>query len=184
MMRKLKNSELNRLSVEDFKKAGKSPFSIVLDNVRSLNNIGSVFRTADAFLIDQIYLCGITATPPHKDIHKTALGATDSVDWKYLKQTALAMDELKQKNHCIVAIEQTEESIPLHEFFIEPDRKYAFVFGHEVRGVDQDIVNLADVSVDIPQFGTKHSLNISVSVGIVLWHVFQQFQKLTDSRSF
>ena len=177
-MRKLKNSELNRLSIEDFKKAGKSPFSVVLDNIRSLNNIGSVFRTADAFLIDQIYLCGITATPPHKDIHKTALGATDSVGWKYMKETALAIDELKQEKHFIVAIEQTEESIPLHEFLIEPGRKYAFIFGHEVRGVDQDIVNRADFSVDIPQFGTKHSLNISVSVGIILWHVFQQYKKL------
>jgi 23S rRNA (guanosine2251-2'-O)-methyltransferase len=177
-MRKLKNSELNRLSNDEFKKAVKSPFSIVLDNVRSLNNIGSVFRTADAFLIDQIYLCGITATPPHKDIHKTALGATDSVGWKYMKETALAIEELKKENHIIVAIEQTEKSIPLDEFFIEPDRRYAFIFGHEVRGVDQDIVNQADVSVDIPQFGTKHSLNISVSVGIILWHVFQQSKKL------
>jgi 23S rRNA (guanosine2251-2'-O)-methyltransferase len=177
-MRKLRNEELNRLDVDDFKKAVKSPFSVVLDNVRSLNNIGSVFRTADAFLTDRIYLCGITATPPHKDIHKTALGATDSVDWKYFKETALALDELKQKHYVIIAIEQTEESIPLHEFFIDPDLKYAFVFGHEVRGVGQDIVNRADASVDIPQFGTKHSLNISVSVGIVLWHVFQQINKL------
>lgn len=180
-MRKLKNSELNRLSVNEFKKAPKSPFSIVLDNVRSLNNIGSVFRTADAFRVEQICLCGITAKPPHKDIHKTALGATESVDWKYMKETALALDELKKESHTIIAIEQTDQSIPLHDFFIEPGKRYAFVFGHEIRGVGQDIVNRSDLSIDIPQFGTKHSLNISVSVGIVLWHVFRQYIKLQET---
>ena len=183
MARKLKNSELSRLSVEEFRKAGKSPFSVVLDNVRSLNNIGSVFRTADAFLIDKIYLRGITATPPHKDIHKTALGATESVGWKYMNDTLEAINELRQNDHLIVAIEQTEQSLPLNEFFIKPGRKYAFIFGHEIRGVSQEAVNLSDISVDIPQFGTKHSLNISVSVGVVLWHTFQQFKKHINHRS-
>ena len=177
-MRKLRNSELNRLSIDEFKKADKAPFSIVLDNVRSLNNIGSVFRTADAFLIERIFLCGITARPPHKDIHKTALGATDSVDWLYRADTSVALDELRKEKNTIISIEQTAQGLPLQEFIIEPGRKYAFVFGHEIRGVNQEVVNHSDFSIDIPQFGTKHSLNISVSVGIVLWHVFQQYINL------
>jgi 23S rRNA (guanosine2251-2'-O)-methyltransferase len=175
-MRKLKNSELNRLSTEDFRKAEKSPFCIILDNVRSLNNIGSVFRTADAFLAAKIYLCGITATPPHKDIHKTALGSTESVEWEYYKNTIDAVVALKKKGYIIVAVEQTTGSISLENFRIEPCKRYAFVFGHEVRGVDQSVVDECDYCLDIPQYGTKHSLNISVSTGIVLWEVFRQIR--------
>jgi len=173
-MRKLKNIELNRLSTEDFRKAEKSPFSIILDNVRSLNNIGSVFRTADAFLAAKICLCGITATPPHKDIHKKALGSTESVEWEYYKHTIDAVKTLKKEGYIIVAVEQTTGSISLEKFGIEPGKKYAFVFGHEVRGVDQSVVDECDYCLDIPQYGTKHSLNISVSAGIVLWEVFRQ----------
>ena len=175
-MRKLKNSELNRLSPEDFRRADKSPFSIILDNVRSLNNIGSIFRTADAFLIEKIYLCGITATPPHKDIHKTALGSTESVEWEYFKNTIDAVRSLKEKGYTLIAVEQTTESLSLEDFRIDPGKKHAFVFGHEVRGVDQAIVDVCDSCLDIPQFGTKHSLNISVSAGVVLWEVFRQLR--------
>jgi 23S rRNA (guanosine2251-2'-O)-methyltransferase len=175
-MRKLKNSELNRLSPEDFRKAEKSPFSIILDNVRSLNNIGSIFRTADAYLIDKIYLCGITATPPHKDIHKTALGSTESVEWQYFKNTIDVVHLLKKKGYTVIAIEQTTGSVSLADFKISPHTKYAFVFGHEVHGVDQTVVDACDSCLDIPQYGTKHSLNISVSAGVVLWEVFRQFR--------
>lgn len=175
-MRKLKNSELERLSVREFKKADKIPVVVVLDNVRSLNNIGSVFRTSDAFLVDRVLLCGITARPPHKDIHKTALGATESVDWQYFAETADAIRQLKKEGFIIVAVEQTELSVPLDDFRIEGDKKYAFVFGHEIRGVQQEIVDLSDLSLDIPQFGTKHSLNISVCVGMVLWEVFKSIR--------
>ena len=173
-MRKLKNSELNRLSTEDFRKAEKFPFCIVLDNVRSLNNIGSVFRTADAFMAAKIYLCGITAIPPHKDIHKTALGSTESVAWQYYKHTIDAVTDLKREGYILVAVEQTTGSISLENFRTEPGKKYAFVFGHEVRGVDQAVVDACDSSIVIPQCGTKHSLNISVSAGVVLWEVFRQ----------
>jgi len=173
-MRKLKNSELNRLSTEDFRKAEKSPFCIVLDNIRSLNNIGSVFRTADAFRAEKIYLCGITATPPNKDIHKTALGSTESVSWEYHKRTIDAVSTLKREGYILIAVEQTAGSISLENFKIVPGKKYAFVFGHEVRGVDQSIVDACDSCIVIPQFGTKHSLNISVSAGVVLWEVFRQ----------
>jgi 23S rRNA (guanosine2251-2'-O)-methyltransferase len=176
MMRKLKISELNRLSTEDFRKAEKSPFCIILDNVRSLNNIGSVFRTADAFRAEKIYLCGITATPPHKDIHKTALGSTESVTWEYVKRTIDKVIALKNEGYIIIAVEQTTCSISLENFRIEPGKKYAFVFGHEVRGVDQSVVDECDYCLDIPQIGTKHSLNISVSAGIVLWEVFRQIR--------
>ena len=175
-MRKLKNSELSRLSVEEFKKAAKIPVAVVLDNVRSLHNIGAVFRTSDAFLAEVIHLCGITATPPHKDIHKTALGATDSVDWKYFEETSASIGELRKASFTIAAVEQTDDSIPLDEFIAEPDQKYAFVFGHEIRGIQQEIVNLSDIRIDIPQLGTKHSLNISVCAGIVLWEVFKQLK--------
>jgi tRNA G18 (ribose-2'-O)-methylase SpoU len=172
-MRKLKNEELDRLTVPEFKNAAKMPVVVVLDNVRSLNNIGSVFRTSDAFLVERIMLCGITARPPHKDIHKTALGATDSVDWEYFKETAEALEKLRQENYTIIAVEQTEESVGLDRFALSGDKKYAFIFGHEIRGVSQEIVDLADLSLDIPQFGTKHSLNISVCVGMVLWEAFK-----------
>jgi tRNA G18 (ribose-2'-O)-methylase SpoU len=175
-MRKLANNELNRLSIPAFKQADKIPVVVVLDNVRSLNNIGSVFRTADAFLVERILLCGITATPPHKDIHKTALGATDSVDWKYYTETGKAIEELKEENFYIMAVEQTAESISLNNFRVKRDVKYAFIFGHEIRGVSQDIVDLSDASLDIPQFGTKHSLNISVCAGMVIWEVFRQLR--------
>lgn len=171
-MRKLLNSELNRKSVDDFKKADKLPIVIVLDNVRSMNNIGSVFRTADAFLINSIYLCGITATPPHRDIQKTALGATDSVNWRYFEETKLAISDLKKEGFKIYSLEQVEGSVSLFEFTPDPDDKIAFVFGHEIKGVAQEIINISDHSIEIPQLGTKHSFNISVSTGIVLWDYY------------
>lgn len=173
-MRKLKNSELNRLSINDFKKSDKSPLIMVLDNIRSLNNIGSVFRTSDAFLIEKIILCGITATPPHKDIHKTALGATDSVDWEYHKNTSDAISKLKNEGYIIVSIEQTEKAIMLQDFKVEKNKKYAVVFGNEVKGVQQEIVDISDCVIEIPQYGTKHSLNISVSAGVVIWEFFRK----------
>ncbi len=173
-MRKLKNSELNRLSVNGYKQAKKMPVTVVLDNIRSLYNIGSVFRSSDAFLIEKICLCGITAKPPHRDIHKTALGATETVSWEYYEHTLQAVEELKAGNYTIVAIEQTDASIPLTRFKPQPGQKYALIFGHEIRGVDQDIIDRCDLCIDIPQFGTKHSLNISVSAGIVLWHLHNE----------
>ena len=176
VMRKLKNSELVRLSVEEFRKAPKLPVAVVLDNVRSLHNIGAVFRTSDAVLVEIIHLCGITATPPHKDIHKTALGATESVRWVYHKETKQAIQALKNDAYTIVAVEQTTDSIPLDAFRVKPNVKYAFVFGHEIRGIQQEIVDHSDLRVDIPQFGTKHSLNISVCAGIVLWEIFKQLK--------
>ncbi len=168
-MRKLKNEELDRLDVDSFKQAQKTPVVIVLDNIRSLNNIGSVFRTADAFLIEKIYLCGITATPPHKDIRKTALGATESVDWEYGKSTLQLVAKLKSDGFTVLAIEQAENAHMLNEFNIQTSKKYALIFGNEVKGVDQVVVNACDNVLEIPQFGTKHSLNISVSVGVVVW---------------
>lgn len=171
-MRKLLNSELNRKSVDDFRKADKLPIIIVLDNVRSMNNIGSVFRTADAFLINSIYLCGITATPPHRDIQKTALGATDSVNWRYFEETKLAISDLKKEGFKVYSLEQVEGSISLFEFTPDPDDKIAFVFGHEIKGVAQEIIDISDHSIEIPQLGTKHSFNISVSTGIVLWDYY------------
>ena len=174
-MRKLKNSELGRLNVEDFKKTDKIPLIVVLDNIRSLNNIGSVFRTSDAFLIEKIYLCGITARPPHKEIHKTALGATESVDWEYVEDTSKLIQKLKKDNIIICSIEQAENSIMLQDFTIEPKQKYAIVMGNEVKGVQQEVVSASDYCIEIPQFGTKHSLNISVSCGVVLWDLFKKF---------
>ena len=175
-MRKLKNAELNRLTIEEFKKAEKTPFIVVLDNLRSLNNIGSVFRTCDAFLINKIYLCGITATPPHRDIHKTALGATETIDWQYYPSTVEAINELKTQGYNIISIEQTEESQNLNKFNIQRNKKYALIFGNEVKGVAQEIIDLSDSCIEIPQFGTKHSFNISVSTGIVLWDLFKQLK--------
>ena len=168
-MRKLKNNELNRLDVAGFKKAEKTPLIVILDNIRSLNNIGSVFRTADAFLIQKIYLCGITAQPPHKDIHKTALGATDSVDWVYADSTISVLEQLKNDGVKTISIEQVEGAVSLQDFKIDKTETYALIFGNEVKGVQQNVVNLSDYCIEIPQFGTKHSLNISVSVGLVLW---------------
>jgi len=173
-MRKLLNEELDRLTVESFKDAVKLPVVVILDNVRSLNNIGSVFRTSDAFRVEAIYLCGITAQPPHKDIHKTALGATESVKWVYFENTLDAVGELKSDGYEICAIEQTEKSISLEEMVITREKKYALIFGHEMRGVDQKVVDISDKSIEIPQFGTKHSLNISVSAGLVLWEFYRK----------
>lgn len=171
-MRKLKNSELDRLSVDEFKESKKSPLIIVLDNIRSLNNIGSVFRTSDAFLVEKIYLCGITAMPPHKDIHKTALGSTDTVDWEYVENTMDIIEKLKSDNVAIASVEQAENATMLNDFQPEPNQKYALVFGNEVKGVAQSVVSASDVILEIPQYGTKHSLNISVSCGVVVWDVF------------
>ncbi|XMO87643.1 RNA methyltransferase [Algibacter sp. AS12] len=176
-MRKLKNSELDRLSVDAFKEAEKTPLIIVLDNIRSLNNIGSVFRTSDAFLIEKIYLCGITAKPPHKDIHKTALGSTDTVDWEYVENTLDIVEKLQADNVKICAIEQAENAIMLNDFKTEAHTKYALVFGNEVKGVAQNVVDKSDFVIEIPQFGTKHSLNISVSCGVVTWDLFSKLQQ-------
>lgn len=177
-MRKLKNSELDRLDVSEFKEAKKSPIIIILDNIRSLNNIGSVFRTSDAFLIEKIYLCGITAQPPHNDIRKTALGSTETVDWEYAENTIDVVTNLKNEGVKICAIEQAEHATMLDTFQPRPNTKYAFVFGNEVKGVAQDIVTASDEVIEIPQFGTKHSLNISVSTGVVIWDVFSKLKKI------
>jgi len=170
-MRKLLNIELERKSIDQFRKSEKSNFVIILDNVRSQSNVGSIFRTADAFLTESLYLCGITATPPNRDIQKTALGATESVAWKYFAKTADAINELRDRGFLIIGIEQTVGSVELQKMKIVPDVKYALVFGHEVNGVEQDILNMCDQCVEIPQFGTKHSFNIAISVGIVLWEL-------------
>jgi len=174
MSRKLENSELDRLNVSSFKEAKKSPIIIVLDNVRSLNNIGSVFRTADAFLVQKIYLCGITATPPHKDIRKTALGATESVDWEYRKNTLELVDELKQSGVKIVSVEQAENAVMLNDYQVIAEETVVLIFGNEVKGVSQEVVTASDVILEIPQFGTKHSLNISVSTGVVVWDIWSK----------
>ncbi len=170
--RKLKNKELIRKNTEDFKSSEKTPLIIILDNIRSLNNIGSVFRTADAFLIQKIYLCGITAKPPHKDIHKTALGATDSVDWEYVENTIDLVEKLKSENVHIASIEQAEDAVSLEKFTINKNTTYAIIFGNEVKGVSQEVVSASDTVIEIPQYGTKHSLNISVSCGVVVWDLF------------
>jgi tRNA G18 (ribose-2'-O)-methylase SpoU len=170
-MRKLLNSELERKSVDQYKRSEKSDFVIVLDNVRSQSNVGSIFRTADAFLTESIYLCGITATPPHREIQKTALGATESVPWKYFSKTSDAIADLKTRGFRILGIEQAVGSVELQDLKIITGAKYALVFGNEVNGVDQDIINMCDQCVEIPQFGTKHSFNIAISVGIVLWEI-------------
>lgn len=169
MSRKIPNSELARKSVEEFKQAEKSPIILVLDDIRSLNNIGSVFRTADAFLIEKIYLCGITATPPNKEIHKTALGATETVHWQYFKNIEEALLELKEENVKIWSIEQVENAIMLNDFEVDSTKKHALIFGNEVKGVCEKAIELSDGCIEIPQLGTKHSLNISVSAGIVVW---------------
>ncbi len=173
-MRKLKNIELNRLSVDEYKTSKKTPITVVLDNIRSLNNIGSIFRTSDAFCIEKILLCGITATPPNKEIHKTALGAEDSVEWQYYEKTENAIKELKNDNYSICSIEQVENSTLLPDFTPLKDKKYAIVFGNEVKGVQQKIINMSDTCIEIPQYGTKHSFNVSVTAGIVLWEMFQK----------
>ena len=175
-MRKLENSELDRLNVDEFKQVEKTPICIVLDNVRSLNNIGSVFRTADAFLIEKIYLCGITATPPHKEIHKTALGATDSVAWEYRESTLELLKELRAEGYTSLSVEQAENAVMLNDFKVEENKKYALIFGNEVKGVSQEVVSGSDLVLEIPQYGTKHSLNISVSVGIVVWDLWAKLK--------
>ena len=172
MNRKLENSELDRLDVDSFKEAEKSSILIILDNVRSLNNIGSVFRTADAFLIQKIYLCGITATPPHKDIRKTALGATESVEWEYRKDTLKLVEELKADSVQIVSVEQAENAVMLNDYHVDSKKTVALIFGNEVKGVSQEVVSASDTVLEIPQFGTKHSLNISVSAGVVVWDIW------------
>jgi len=174
--RKLKNSELNRLSISGFKEAPKTPLIVILDNIRSLNNIGSVFRTCDAFAIEKVYLCGITAQPPHKDIHKTALGATDSVDWEYAENISTLIEKLKANDVKIAAVEQAENTVMLQDFKLASNQKWAVVFGNEVKGVQQAVVDASDCCIEIPQFGTKHSLNISVSCGVVCWDLFKKMR--------
>ncbi|WP_026730652.1 RNA methyltransferase [Flavobacterium denitrificans] len=180
-MRKLENSELDRKSIEDFKKSDKTPLILVLDDIRSLHNIGSVFRTADAFLIEKIILCGITATPPNKEIHKTALGATETVTWEHHENVLEVIENLKKENVLTLAIEQVESAIFLQDFKVEKNQKYALVFGNEVYGVAQEAVAICDGCIEIPQLGTKHSLNISVSAGIVVWDLFQKLNWPTNN---
>ena len=172
-MRKLKNSELERISVENFKSFEKTPIVVVLDNVRSALNVGSSFRTSDAFRVEKIYLCGITATPPNKEIRKSALGATESVEWKKVEDTESVIKKLKSDGYHICAIEQTEKSTMLNDFIL-PEKPIAVVFGHEVNGVQQSVIDLCNQCIEIPQIGTKHSLNISVSVGIVIWDLYKK----------
>lgn len=171
-MRKLKITELNRISVDEFKAAKKIPLVVVLDNVRSLHNIGSVFRTSDAFRVARICLCGITATPPHAEIHKTALGAEDTVEWKYYEDTLDAVKDLKDEGFVVYSVEQVEGSVMLGDFMPEEGNKYAVILGNEVKGVRQDVVDVSDGCIEIPQYGTKHSLNVSVTSGIVIWDIF------------
>lgn len=172
--RKLKNSELDRKTISEFKEATKTPLIVILDNIRSLNNIGSVFRTADAFLIKKVYLCGITATPPHKDIQKTALGATETVEWEYVEDTIPLIKQLQDEDVEVLAVEQAEGAIMLNEFFPKKDKTYAVVFGNEVKGVQQEVVSASNEIIEIPQLGSKHSLNIAVSTGVVLWDLFSK----------
>lgn len=176
-MRKLSVEELNRLSVEDFTLAKKIPVIVILDNIRSMHNVGSVFRTCDAFIIEKIYLCGITATPPHKEIRKTAIGATESVAWEYQKEALALVQALKQQNYTILSVEQAEGSTTLNDFSPSTEKKYALVFGNEVSGVQQSIVDESDACLELPQSGTKHSLNVSVCAGIVLWKFYNVFIK-------
>jgi tRNA G18 (ribose-2'-O)-methylase SpoU len=176
-MRKLTTKELNRLSIEEFKTVDKIPLVIILDNIRSQNNIGSIFRTADAFLVQEIHLCGITATPPHREIHKTALGATESVKWKYFSSTSDSVYELKKRGFPVYAVEQTNASAPLTQFMPELSSGIAIVFGNEIHGIDEGVLPEVQGCIEIPQFGTKHSLNVSVAAGIVIWYLFNLLQK-------
>ncbi|HHT34768.1 MAG TPA: RNA methyltransferase [Bacteroidales bacterium] len=175
--RKLKLEELNRLSVEEFRTAEKIPLTVVLDNVRSQHNIGSVFRTCDAFRVEEILLCGITATPPNAEIHKTALGAEDSVQWRYLDETLTAVRQLQDSGYTVYSVEQAEKSLSLETMELQRDKKYAVILGHEVHGVQQPVVDACDGCIEIPQFGTKHSLNVSVAAGIVIWDFFRQLSR-------
>lgn len=176
-MKKLKLEELGRISVEEFKEVEKIPVVIIMDNIRSAHNIGSVFRTADAFLMEKIYLCGITATPPNKEIRKTALGATESVDWEYVEDIHMLIPKLKEENYKVLSIEQVEGSSDMTEFKISKDQKYAIILGNEVEGVQQSVINMSDGCLELPQDGTKHSLNVSVCAGIVLWEFFRFLRK-------
>lgn len=175
-MRKLKITELNRLTADEYKVSAKTPLVVVLDHVRSLNNVGSVFRTADAFRLEAVYLCGITATPPAVEIHKTALGAEETVEWYYYKDTIEAVRELKRRGFVVCALEQAEDSISLERLSLDKCKKYAVIVGHEVKGVQQEVVDACDMCIEIPQFGTKHSLNVSVAAGIVLWDFFRKIE--------
>lgn len=176
MHRKLLNNELNRLSVEEFKNIQKTQIALVLDNVRSQHNIGSAFRSSDAFSIEKIYLCGICATPPTPEIHKSALGAEESMEWIYSKETTDAIKSLQQEGYIIISVEQAQNSVSLENLQLEYSKKYAFVFGNEVKGVKQEVVDMSNIVLEIPQFGTKHSLNVSVSIGIVLWEAVKQIR--------
>ena len=177
-MKKLILDDLNRKNTEEFKQAEKTPIIVVLDDIRSLHNIGSFFRTCDAFLIEKIYLCGITATPPNKEIHKTALGATETVAWEYEKEVMQVVDRLKKENVKILSVEQVEGSVMLNNFTVESNVKYALFFGNEVKGVNQQVIDSSNAVIEIPQLGTKHSLNVSVSGGIVIWDIFQKMNVL------
>ncbi len=174
-MQKIKNEDLGRKSVEEFKQSEKLPVVLVLDNVRSLNNVGSAFRTADSFLLENLYLCGVTGTPPNAEIEKTALGATESINWKHFKTTKDAVKDLKEKGYQVYSIEQVEKSTYLQNFKYQKDEKIAIIFGNEVYGVEQEVIDVCDGSIEIPQLGTKHSLNISVSIGIVVWEIAKRY---------
>lgn len=178
-MRKLKITELNRISAQEFKEKEKTPLVVVVDNVRSLFNVGSIFRTSDAYIVERVYLCGITSTPPHAEIHKTALGAEDSVNWQYAENTVDVILELKKNGYTVLAIEQVEGSCLLSDFRIDKNKKYAVVLGNEVKGVQQSVINECDGCIELPQFGTKHSLNVSVTAGIVIW----EFAKILHNES-
>ena len=175
-MRKLKITELNRISVEEFKEAEKLPLVVVLDNIRSLHNIGSVFRTSDAFRIESIYLCGITATPPNPEMHKTALVAEFTVDWTYADNSVEAVDNLKSEGYIVYSVEQAEGSVMLDELVLDKTKKYAVVMGNEVKGVQQEVIDHSHGCIEIPQYGTKHSLNVSVTAGIVIWDLFKKLR--------
>lgn len=174
--RKLKVEELNRISIDEFKEAEKIPLVVVLDNIRSRNNIGSIFRTSDAFRVEEILLCGITSTPPNIEIHKTALGAENSVKWRYFDETLTAVKELLSTNYTVYSIEQAENSISQETLTLDKNKKYAVVLGHEVHGVQQEVIDISDACLEIPQYGTKHSLNVSVTGGIVIWDFFKMLK--------
>lgn len=175
-MRKLTVEELNRMDIEEFHQSEKLPLIIVLDNIRSLHNVGSVFRTADAFRLQGVWLCGITACPPAAEIHKTALGAEDSVSWEYFEDTLDAVERLQREDYEVLAVEQVEGSLKLDTFRIDPTKRYALILGNEVKGVRQDVVDAADAALEIPQYGTKHSMNVSVTAGIVMWEIERQMR--------
>lgn len=175
-MRKLTVEELNRMDIEEFHQSEKLPLVIVLDNIRSLHNVGSVFRTADAFRLQGVWLCGITACPPAAEIHKTALGAEDSVSWEYFEDTLDAVERLQREDYEVLAVEQVEGSLKLDTFRIDPTKRYALILGNEVKGVRQDVVDAANAALEIPQYGTKHSMNVSVTAGIVMWEIERQMR--------